>query len=70
VTRRLKAFGLFCYDFVIGDDWLIAVAVVIGLVVTWLLAVAGVASWWPLPVVVLVALPWSLWRATRRTHAE
>ncbi|HEX5116873.1 MAG TPA: hypothetical protein VFW65_16905 [Pseudonocardiaceae bacterium] len=63
--RRLRAFGAFCYDFVVGDDWRVAVAVVLGLVLTWLLARAGVASWWLLPVVVLVVLPWSLWRATR-----
>ena len=28
---RLKGFGKFWYDFVIGDDWKIAAAVVIGL---------------------------------------
>lgn len=64
--RRLRAFGAFCYDFVVGDDWRVAVAVVLGLLLTWVLAGVGVASWWLLPVVVLVVLPWSLWRATRR----
>jgi len=29
--RYLKAFGQFWYDFIIGDDWKIAVAVVLGL---------------------------------------
>lgn len=70
MARRLKAFGAFCYDFVVGDDWRIAVAVVLGLLVTWLLATAGVASWWPLPVAVLIVLSWSLWRATRGKPAE
>ncbi|WP_433161899.1 hypothetical protein [Kribbella sp. CA-247076] len=32
--RFLKAFGQFWYDFVIGDDWKIAVAVVLALAVT------------------------------------
>ncbi|HEY1569913.1 MAG TPA: hypothetical protein VGG05_01110 [Pseudonocardiaceae bacterium] len=67
MVRRLRAFGAFCYDFVVGDDWRVAVAVVLGLVFTWLLARVGVPSWWLLPVVVLVVLPWSLWRATRPT---
>jgi hypothetical protein len=32
--RYLKSFGQFWYDFVIGDDWKIAVAVVLALAVT------------------------------------
>jgi hypothetical protein len=34
--KFLKAFGQFSYDFIIGDDWKIAVAVVLGLVVLYL----------------------------------
>lgn len=34
--RALKAFGRFWYDFIIGDDWKIAVAVVSALVVLYL----------------------------------
>ena len=37
VIRFLKAFGRFWYDFIIGDDWKIAVGVVIALALTWLL---------------------------------
>jgi hypothetical protein len=33
-VKFLKAFGQFWYDFIIGDDWKIAVAVVLALVVT------------------------------------
>ncbi len=49
---RLKAFGLFWYDFVIGDDWQVAAGVVVTLVAvalasawagSWALAVAGLA---------------------------
>ncbi|TCO48537.1 hypothetical protein EV646_104359 [Kribbella antiqua] len=32
--KFLKAFGQFWYDFIIGDDWKIAVAVVLALGVT------------------------------------
>jgi hypothetical protein len=63
---RLRAFGAFWYDFVIGDDWLLAAGVVVGLGGTYLLSRAHVAAWWLLPAVVAVLLPASLWRATRR----
>ena len=63
--KRLKAFGAFIYDFVVGDDWHIAVLVVIGLAVTAVLAhAAKVNAWWLLPVVVVATLAWSLHRAT------
>jgi uncharacterized membrane protein HdeD (DUF308 family) len=62
---RLRAFGAFWYDFVIGDDWVIAVGIVIALLGTYLLSRAGVAAWWLLPLLIAVVLPTSLWRATR-----
>ena len=66
MITRVRAFGAFCYDFVVGDDWQVAAAVVLGLALTFALTKAGVPSWWLLPVVVVLVLPWSLWRATRR----
>ena len=65
MIRRLRAFGAFWYDFVVGDDWRVAVAVVLALAVTFGLAQAGVSAWWVLPVAVVLVLPWSLWRARR-----
>ena len=62
---RLRRFLLFWYDFVVGDDWRVAVAVVAGLVVTFVLASTGLPAWWVLPVAVFVALPLSLRHATR-----
>jgi hypothetical protein len=64
---RLRAFGAFWYDFVIGDDWRIALGVVAGLGLT-ALAVHGfkAPAWWLLPVVVIAMLTVSLWRATRQ----
>jgi hypothetical protein len=49
--NRLKAFGVFWYDFIIGDDWKIAFGVVVGLALSALL-VHSVSSavWWVLPV--------------------
>jgi hypothetical protein len=65
VTARLKAFGAFWYDFVIGDDWRVAVGVVVALAITWGASQSAVASWWILPVAVAVLLPLSLLRAAR-----
>lgn len=64
--RRVKAFAAFWYEFVVGDDWRIAAAVVVGLGVTALLVhVAHAAAWWVLPVGVVGGLAASLWLATR-----
>jgi hypothetical protein len=65
MRRALKSFGAFCYDFVIGDDWRVAVIVVAALAVTALLVhVAGVNAWLLLPLCAFAALGWSLRRAT------
>jgi hypothetical protein len=41
MIRFFKAFGQFWYDFIIGDDWKIAVSVVIALAITLGLYKAG-----------------------------
>jgi hypothetical protein len=67
LVSRLRAFGAFWYDFVVGDDWVVAVGVVAGLAATYLLShQAGVRAWWLLPALIVILLPASLWRATRR----
>ena len=60
--KRLAAFGRFWWDFVIGDDWRVAVLVAVAIGATAILAPAGVAAWWLLPVVV----PGILWLSLRR----
>jgi hypothetical protein len=63
--NRIKAFGAFWYDFVVGDDWQVAALVVAGLALTAVLVrAAGVDSWWLLPLFAVAALGWSLHRAT------
>ena len=63
--NRLKSFGAFSYDFVIGDDWHVAALVVAGLALTAILVhVAHVNAWWLLPLFVVAALGWSLHKAT------
>jgi hypothetical protein len=63
--RKIRAFGTFLYDFVIGDDPLIAAVVVVTLGLTAAFAGAGVSAWWMLPVAVVAVLSFSLDRATR-----
>jgi hypothetical protein len=59
-------FAKFWYDFIIGDDWTIAAMVAAALVVLSVVShSAHVELWWLLPLVVIVGLGASLWRATR-----
>jgi hypothetical protein len=68
--RGLRAFGAFWWDFIVGDDWLVAAGVVVGLIVTALLASAGLPSWWVLPVALLCTLPMSLRRGIRESRRD
>jgi hypothetical protein len=61
--RRIRAFGAFWYDFVIGDDWRGAAVVAAAIAATAALVAAGVNAWWLLPASALAALGWSLRRA-------
>ena len=63
--KGLKRFGAFCYDFVVGDDWRVAVGVVIALGGTAGLHHASVSAWWVVPAAVALLLPYTLWRAAR-----
>jgi uncharacterized membrane protein len=63
---RLRSFGAFWYDFVVGDDWRVAAAVVAALVVTWAVSTTSTPAWWAAPAAVAVILPYSLWRAVER----
>jgi membrane glycosyltransferase len=60
-------FGAFWYDFIIGDDWRLAVGVVAGLGLSALVVHhSHVAAWWLLPLVVIIMLTVSLSVGTRR----
>jgi hypothetical protein len=60
------AFLRFVYDFVVGDDWTLAVLAVAAITAVWLLDRGGFASWWLLPVAVVAGLGVSVSRAARR----
>jgi hypothetical protein len=61
IRRALLGF----WDFIVGDDWISAAGVVVGIAVTALVAGAGVTAWWVLPAAVIVVLALSLRRAAR-----
>lgn len=63
--HRLGAFGAFWYDFIVGDDWQVTVGIVVAFALTFVLALAGVSSWWLVPVIVLLLLPYSIARVIR-----
>jgi len=65
VRARLRGFLRFWYEFVVGDDWRIALGVVLALAATSAVSRTSAPSWWLLPVAVVVLLPTSLWRAVR-----
>ncbi len=60
---RVRAFGAFLYDFIVGDDWRVAAGVAVALGVTAVAAGAGLTAWWIMPVAALGLLAASLWRA-------
>ena len=67
---KLKAFGLFWYDFVVGDDPLVAVLIIAALAGTAALSTHTTASWWLLPLIVALALSATLARAVRAKNPK
>ena len=61
----LRRFGTFWWDFVVGDDWRVAVGVVVALGVTAAVAATGAPAWWLLPLAVALLLYVSLRTAAR-----
>jgi hypothetical protein len=59
-VRYVRSFVGFWWDFIVGDDWRVAVGVAAGLAVT-----AVFQVWWLLPLVVAIVLFASLRRAAR-----
>lgn len=63
--RWITQFAAFWYDFIVGDDWVVAVGVVAALALSALLARSGIQAWWVMLLAVILLLSISLWRATR-----
>jgi hypothetical protein len=55
---RRAALGV--WDFVVGDDWRLALAAVVAIGLTAIVCALGLNVWWLTPLVALAALRWSL----------
>ncbi|MEA3020958.1 MAG: hypothetical protein QOI47_2482 [Actinomycetota bacterium] len=62
---RLVTFGRFWYDFIVGDDWTVAVTVAVAVGVTYAAAHHDIVAWWILPAAVVATLAASVLRARR-----
>ena len=63
---RLKAFGRFWWDFVVGDDWISAACIVVAIAATSAVAMTDVTAWWTMPLAAAATLYLTLRRAVRR----
>jgi hypothetical protein len=61
----VKTFFRFWYDFIVGDDWVVAVGVIVVLGIAALLAGAGDLAWVASALGMTVLLVLSVWRAAR-----
>jgi len=63
VIRRIRGFGKFWYDFIVGDDWRLAltVAVALGAIIA-VNQLADATLWWIVVAAVVAALPMSIYR--------
>jgi len=57
--------GRFIYGFVVGDDWTVAVMMLVALAATTLMVANGIAAWWLTPAVAVLMTGVSLRRRFR-----
>ncbi|HEV2139929.1 MAG TPA: hypothetical protein VGT01_01960 [Candidatus Dormibacteraeota bacterium] len=62
VARVAVAVGRFVYGYIFGDDWVVAVVMILALVATGLLLGAHINAWWLVPVLAIAMTGVSLWR--------
>ncbi len=63
--KYITGFAQFWYDFVVGDDWTVAVGVIAALAITALLAHNAIVAWWLMPIAVVLLLTASVLRVAR-----
>jgi hypothetical protein len=62
----LRRFGSFWWDFVVGDDWRLALSAACALAITAIAAALGATSWWITPLLITTALVAAVTAARRR----
>jgi len=66
MIRKLRGFGAFWYDFIVGDEWLVALGVLLALAITYAASrITDAPVWWIVVAAVAILLPHSVFRATR-----
>jgi hypothetical protein len=63
--NRVITFARFWWDFVVGDDWRIALGAAVALAATGIASHAAMPAWWIVPSAVVLVLTLSVWRAAR-----
>jgi hypothetical protein len=66
----VRAFALFWWDFIVGDDWRVAAGLALALGLTAILTHSGVNAWWLLPAGVGLVLTAAAVGPTRRRSAR
>jgi len=56
----IRRAALAVWDFVVGDDWRLALAAIAAIGLTAIVCALGLSAWWLAPVVALAALRWTL----------
>jgi hypothetical protein len=64
-VTAFRRIALGIWDFIVGDDWRVAVGVAVAIGAVAVVAASGVAAWWVLPIAVVGLLADSLRRASR-----
>jgi hypothetical protein len=60
MIARVRAASAWIYDFVVGDDWRLAIAAIAAIALTAVAKAVGIAAWPVAPIVVLVVILWSV----------
>ena len=63
--KLLARFGRFWYDFIVGDDWTVALGVIVAVALTAIIHGLGLPAWPVLPFAVMIGLFASVQRARR-----
>jgi hypothetical protein len=56
----LRRAALAVWDFIVGDDWRLALAAVAAIGLTAVVCALGLDAWWLAPLIALAALRWTL----------